>query len=288
MVNMIPETGMHYSDFGEGPPLVFVHALGLNTGMWSLQVPVLAQRYRVIRYDVRGHGLTPYSPEPLTIHTLASDLATLMDTLGLEQAAIIGISMGGMIAQAFASNYPERAAALVLVSSASVFPEAGRAGLKERARLAAESGMAPMVAPAIDRWFTGQFKAKALDNPLASTGGGPDVPEALRLNRYAYEAGIVAAISQMILGTDPRGYAACCLALAETDITPDLHRIKCPTLVMSGAEDPTLSVESQENLAVGISQSTRLVVEDSSHLVPIEQAEEFNNHLLNFLGWCNY
>src|SRR6478672_2300392 len=111
----------HYDDLGRGTPVVLVHALGLNTGMWGLQTPVLAQRYRVISYDVRGHGLTPYSGGAVSIESLADDLLELVDHLELERVAVVGISMGGMISQAFASAHPERVFALALLSTLPVF-----------------------------------------------------------------------------------------------------------------------------------------------------------------------
>lgn len=266
------------SDIGEGSPLIFIHALGLNTAMWTLQVPGLASRYRVIRYDVRGHGLTAYMGEPITIWTLADDLLHLMDRLDLQRATIIGLSMGGVIAQAFAIRHPERVFALGLVSTVSVFGEAGRTGLRDRAITVEREGMEPMVAPAISRWFTQDFQARALASPLPQGTSGD-----LEAGPEVYEASVVDAISNMITAADPNGYAAVCRALADTDLTLDLHKITCPTLVMSGEQDPAVNRQSQETLTSHIKNTTEIVVPDCSHLIAIESASNFNSHVLDFL-----
>ena len=147
-MGLMTERQTLFSDLGSGSPVILVHALGLNSSMWTLQVPVLGQRYRIVRYDVRGHGRTPYHGEPISIESLANDLLDLMDHLQIEEAAVVGLSMGGMIAQAFASVNPGRVAALALVSTMSTFPEAGRRGLLDRAFTVEDRGMEPMVAPA--------------------------------------------------------------------------------------------------------------------------------------------
>ena len=275
----------YYSDEGEGAPLVFVHALGLNTNMWGLQVPVLTQRYRVVRYDVRGHGLTPYSGEPISIASLADDLLELMDHLELERAVVVGISMGGMIAQAFAIAHPERVFALGLVSTVPTFPDGAREGLRERADSVERDGMEPMVAPAITRWFTEGFRARALADPLPESTG---TSQTLATTGSNFEARAITAISGMIRAADPMGYAAICRALADTDLTAGLETIACPALVMSGEHDPGVGSQSQETLIAGIGESIQVIVPNSSHLVPIECATEFNEHLMNFLAWCGY
>src|SRR6476469_9804839 len=95
--------GIYYTQLGAGPEIILVHALGLNSSMWSLQVPLLAQRYRITRFDVRGHGRSEYNGKPFDIGALAGDVENLMDGLGIERAALVGVSMGGVIAQYFAA-----------------------------------------------------------------------------------------------------------------------------------------------------------------------------------------
>jgi 3-oxoadipate enol-lactonase len=276
----------HYSDLGDGAPLVFVHALGLNTGMWSLQVPALAQRYRVIRYDVRGHGFSPYSGGAVSMASLADDLLELMEHLRLERPVVVGISMGGMVAQAFAAAHPERVFALVLASTVPVFGAEAREDLRERAQIVQTEGMEPMVTPAITRWFTGDFRERATANPLPHDAAEAQLSASE--GHTAYEAGILGAIANMIRATEPAGYAAVCRALAEADLTRDLGKIACSALVMSGEEDPAVSPQSQETLLAGIRNSTPIIVADSSHLIPVERATEFNNNLLEFLSRCGY
>jgi 3-oxoadipate enol-lactonase len=251
-------------------------------------VPALVHLYRVIRYDVRGHGLTDVVDESSAIWDYADDLVHLVDYLGFEKAAIVGISMGGMIAQAFVARNPERTAALGLISTVSVFGEAGHQGLRERARVALEQGMEPLIAPAIERWFTKEFRERAHAASAPRQADNVTTPAGSQPSNQVFEATMISAIEGMIAGTDPRGYAAACRALAQADLTPYLERITCPTLIMSGESDPNVTGETQAVLRAGIPENSYIRVPNSSHLIPIEQADESNNHILSFLAWSNY
>jgi 3-oxoadipate enol-lactonase len=289
-------TGTHYNDLGNGPPIVFIHALGVNSKMWRLQAEAMSRQYRIISYDVRGHGLAPYSGEPVSIWTLADDLLEVMDHLQVEKAAVVGLSMGGMIAQAFAIRHPERVCALGLVSTMSEFPEEARVGLRERARAVRESGMEPMVAPAIARWFTEEFRRQATmdvgrwtieDTDFGVTAAKNPKSKIQNLSSNEVKdpkSAVIAAVSQMIHEADADGYAAVCVALADTDLTAQLGKITCPTLILSGAQDPGVNRQAQDTLKAGISGSIEIVVPNSSHLVAIERPDEFNSHLLAFLA----
>lgn len=279
---------VHYTEMGRGPALVLVHALGVSTGMWTLQVPVLALRYRVIRFDVRGHGQTRCKDGDFTIWNLAGDLLHVMDLLRVEQAAVVGISMGGLIAQAAAIADPKRVALLGLISTVSAYSEEARKGLLDRARLVEIEGMAPMVGPAIERWFTEDFRARARAS-APEQSEKPEYPnEVVHSASDSYEANLLAAVGKMISSTDPVCYAAACRALAKVDLTQELDEIRCPTLIMSGDKDPAVSAASQEVLRKGIAKSTQMVVPHCSHMIPVERASDFNTDLLNFLAMCNY
>lgn len=279
--------GTYYTDLGDGPPVVLIHALGLNTSMWALQLPVLAQRYRVIRYDVRGHGRTPYKGEPVTVPMLAGDLAALLNELEIERAAVVGISMGGVIAQQFAIDYPEKASSLCLVSTVSRYSPQSREALLDRARAAESEGMAPLIEPSIDRWFTPAFRARAQATP-APEGSDTEHPAGQQLiASETPESTLVDSVRRMLKYADPNGYAAACRALAQVDLTPDLEKIRAATLVLSGGQDPGVTAESQDVLARGIRDCSEVILPQSSHLIPIEAAAEFNTQLLGFLGWSD-
>lgn len=285
----MPEAhSLYFADLGEGPPLVFLHALGLNSGMWALQVPVFAQRYRVIRPDIRGHGHSPYHGEQVSIQSLSDDLLSILDYLELPQIGLIGLSMGGMIAQQFTISHPERVAALGLFSTVGRFSDEGRQGLLGRAKVAQEQGIASLIPAAIERWFTASFREAAnarAESPRTATTQSGNRPLA---HSEPVEATLIGTISRMLEYTDPGGYAAACNALAEADVTRHLGKIDCPTLVASGELDPGVSRESQDTLIEGIRGSIEVVVPNASHMLPVECASEFNGHLVNFLAWSNY
>ena len=170
-----------------GPPgvsvVTFSHALATHLGMWEPQAAATAARYRVLRYDTRGHGGSDAPAGPYTLAQLAEDARALLDGVGVKRTHFVGISMGGMIGQWLALTYPERLQSLVLCdTSARMAPEAGEIW-DERTAAAARDGMAPHVEPTIGRWFTPAFVKEH-----------PEVVDPLRA---------------MIRSTDPRGFAGC-------------------------------------------------------------------------------
>jgi 3-oxoadipate enol-lactonase len=180
---------IHYCvDGGAGPWLVLSHSLGCDVSMWDPQMSVLTERYRVLRYDTRGHGRSGAGGSPYTLEELADDVAQLMDHLGIVEAAWVGFSMGGMIGQTFALKYPNRIQALVLADTTSQHEATPQSVWDERIRVAREHGVRPLVEPAIGRWFTASFRASQ--------------PE------------IVAAVASVIGDTSADGWAGCCAAIA--------------------------------------------------------------------------
>ena len=136
----------------EGAPVVaFSNSLGTTLEMWDQQVAALAGRYRCLRYDTRGHGRSPAAPGPLTIDDLADDLAGLLDALGIERAHVVGLSLGGMTAQAFGVRYPQRAESLILMATSAHLPPPE--GWDERADLVRREGMQAIVDTVMARWF---------------------------------------------------------------------------------------------------------------------------------------
>jgi 3-oxoadipate enol-lactonase len=251
-------TRLAYWTAGAGEPVVLVHGLSGHHGLWRRQVPALAERHLVITLDVRGHGESGKPREPWDVSTLAGDLVALLDHLGLERAALVGLSMGGGISQTTAILYPERVRGLALLSTSSSFPESTRERFRHRAEVAERDGLAPLVDSMVERWFTPEFAAAH--------------PDAVQRERAA------------VLANDPQAFAAACRANAARDWTAELHRIACPVLVLAGAGDPGTASHSAAVFRRELRDVEVQVIDGASHLLPIEQSERTNQLLLAFLA----
>jgi 3-oxoadipate enol-lactonase len=242
----------------DAPVVTLSHALATNMAMWAPQVTALESRYRVLRYDTRGHGRSRVPDGPYTLPELVEDVRALLDGLGVQQTHFVGLSLGGMIGQWLAFTYPERLHSLVLCdTSGRTAPEAGDMW-DERIAIAAGEGMAPHVETTIDRWFTPGFVKEH--------------PE------------IVDPVRAMIRCTDPRGYVGCAHAVKTHDALDRLPEIMVPTLIVVGEQDPGAPVGVAEVMHELIPGSELVVLESASHLSNLEQAEAFNQVLLAFVA----
>lgn len=246
-------TALFYDVVGpDGAPAVaFANSIGTTLEMWDAQAAALAGRYRVVRFDARGHGRSPVVDTPITIDTLAADLAGLLDALGIARAHVVGLSLGGMTAQAFASAYPERVNGLVLMATAAYLPGDWAA----RGQTVLADGMAAIVDAVMGRWFTPAFHT---------------APEA-------------AASRQRFLDIDPRGYAMCCGVIEAMDLRSVLARITAPTLIIAGADDRATPPAMGEEMRAGIAGAELVMLPRAAHILAIEQAAAVNRHLLAFL-----
>lgn len=240
----------YYRRAGKGPPMVLIHALGLDHRLWDEQVDQLASAFDVIAYDVRGHGQTDAPAGPYRVADFADDLAGLLDSLGIERAHLVGISMGGMIAQQFALSYPGRIRSLVLADTTSEYNQDARRQFGERARVVEERGMMPLAAPTTERWFTPEFRAQ---NPRA-----------------------VDRIMDIFVACPPHGYAAACRAISRIDFTERLVNIHVPTLVLVGAHDTSTTPEMALKIHEYIPGSRYLQIADAAHLTNVARPEEFS------------
>jgi 3-oxoadipate enol-lactonase len=259
---MITANGISMSYALEGPrdaPVVTLsHSLATNMGMWDPQVPALAGRYRVLRYETRGHGQTAAPVGPYTLETLAADVRALLEALRITRTHFVGLSMGGMIGQSLALTAPHLLSSLVLCDTSSRIPPEAKPLWDQRIATAETKGMEPLVEPTLERWFTAGFRARR-----------PDVVERVRA---------------MIRTTPPRGYAGCCHAIAALDLTDRLGAITLPTLVLVGADDPGTPVAMSETIQRQIGGSELVVLTSAAHLANLEQPEEFNRALMPFLA----
>lgn len=239
---------------GHGPTIVLVHALGLDHHLWDHELARLAPRFQVIAYDVRGHGGTDVPNGPYTLSDFAEDLVGLLDALGVAAAHVVGLSMGGMIAQELALGWPERVRSLVLADTTSEYNQEGRRQLAERARIAEERGMAPLVEPTLERWFTEDFRSRH-----------PEEVERIR---------------SLLAAAHPIGYAASCRAIASADLTERLVSLTVPTLVLVGSDDRSTPPEVALKMHEHIPGSRYEVIPGAAHLTNVAAPDEFTRAVL--------
>jgi 3-oxoadipate enol-lactonase len=235
----------------DAPVVVLSNSLGAARGMWDPQVPALAERYRVVTYDTRGHGESPAPRGPYALDDLVDDLVALLDEVGAERAHVAGLSLGGMTAMRLALREPQRVDRLALLCT-SAKPDA--TPFLERAAAVRTGGTAPLAPTVASRWVTPAYAAEHPD--------------------------LVARLEAMIAGSDDEGYAACCEVVAGVDLLGDLPRISAPTLVVSGREDPALPPEHQELIAEAIPGAELLTVSPAAHLANLEATLEVTGALL--------
>jgi|WetSurMetagenome_2_1015567.scaffolds.fasta_scaffold09690_2 3-oxoadipate enol-lactonase len=251
---------IHYTLNGpaSAPVVTLSHSLATNLSMWEPQAAALAVRYRVLRYDTRGHGGTDAPAGPYSLDQLADDAVALLRGLGIERTHFVGLSMGGMIGQILALSHPEMLRSLILCDTSSRVPPEARPMWEERIRTTEQQGMAPHVDPTVARWFTAPFVT-----------GHPEVIEPVRT---------------MIRQTPPQGYIGCGHAIKMLDLTDRLHGITTPTLVIVGEDDPGTPVAAARTIHERIAGSELVVLKSASHLSNLEQAEAFNRAMTAFLA----
>ena len=237
------------------PVVMLSNSLMSNWDMWDWNVPALADRYRVLRYDTRGHGRSGITPAPYSIELLADDAAGLLDALGIQAVHFVGLSMGGMIGQQLGARYPHKVLSLSLCDTASEMPP--RSLWAERLAIAEQQGVAGLVDGTIKRWFTAPFIERSPTD--------------------------IAKVRAFILSTDAQGYIGCASAVRDMAQTTLLLKIKPPTLILTGRQDPACTVEQATVLHRMIDGSQFEILEDAAHLANIEQPEAFNRSLRAFI-----
>jgi 3-oxoadipate enol-lactonase len=237
------------------PVVMLSNSLGTRLEMWHPQMQALTKRYRVLRYDSRGHGRSDAPEGPYTIDMLADDAIGLLDALEIERAHFCGLSKGGMVGQMLGARHGNRLASLALCSTACHMPP--RELWDERIRLATASGMAAIADGVIERWFTEAFRRE------------PTV----ELER----------VKRMILETPAHGYAACCAAIRDMDLRGLITAITVPTLIIVGEDDPATPPEKARELQDLIPSAQLEVFPDAAHLLNIEQDVVFEAALTSLL-----
>jgi len=239
----------------EGAPVLMLsNSLGTNLHMWDDQVAPFTRHFRVLRYDRRGHGRSGAPAGPYSMERLGRDALAVLDALGIDRVSWCGLSMGGMVGQWLGANAPERIDKLVLSNTACYY--ADRSFWAERIALVRKSGVAPLAALTMERWFTKAFRDRA-----------PPV---------------IARMTEMFLKTSPEGYVGCIEAIRDMDHRALLAKITAPTLVIAGRHDPATPLELNEFIQAHI-PGARLAVLDTAHIANVEAPQAYADTVLEFL-----
>lgn len=250
---------LNFTVQGAGPIVVLSHALGADLGQWDEVTELLAQRFRVLRYDHRGHGRSEREPGPVSLEDLAEDAAALIARECEGAVHFVGLSLGGMVAQLLAARHPDRIASIVVANSSSRFDDTGRGMWRARIETVRNLGMAGIVEGVLARWFTPEFHANGAN-----------------LGRIAHLRG-------MLLANDPSVYAHTCEAIARIDFCASNPRIACPALVIAGARDESTPPAMSETIRDQIS-GAQLATLDAAHMSAIERPAEFAALVARFIG----
>jgi 3-oxoadipate enol-lactonase len=238
----------------DAPPLLLSNSLSSDMTMWDDQLPQWSRRFRVVRYDARGHGRTPPAPGPCTMERLARDALGVLDALGVARAHFCGLSMGGMVGMWLATNAGERLDRVVLANtSAHMGP---RSLWEGRIELARSGGIEATVEPTVTRWFPQAFHERA--------------PAAIDRMRA------------MIRRTSLEGYVACCEAIRDMDQRDTIRAIRNPVLLIVGANDPATTPVMGRQIHEAIAGS-RVEIVDAAHISCVEQPDAFTRIVSDFL-----
>ena len=226
----------------DAPVLVLPCSLGTSTELW--EPDLFTGRYRVLRYDHRGHGASPVPPGPYSMEELARDALELLDALELRRVTWCGLSLGGMVGMWLGAHAPERLVTLVLACTSARVP--APAAYRERAEVVRAHGIERVADAVVARWFSDLTP-----------------PE----TRARFRA--------ILVSTDAEGYAGCCEALADWDFRSDLPEVSVPTLVIAGGRDEATPTEDSRLLAERIPGARLVVLAGAAHLANIERPHEF-------------
>ncbi|MBA2686232.1 MAG: 3-oxoadipate enol-lactonase [Gemmatimonadaceae bacterium] len=238
----------------DAPAVLLLHSLGTSHALWDQQLPPLVDRFRLIRYDARGHGKSTAPPGEYTIEQLGHDALAVLDAAGVQAAAICGISIGGLTSVWLGENAPKRVSRLVLANTAA------RIGTRElwseRIAFVRANGIAIAAEQAMSRWFTSDF--------------------------LETEPALAARFLAIARACPLESYLAACAALRDTDLRRDLHHVTAPTLVVAGSSDLSTTVSDGMWLRDNIPEA-RLEILDAAHLSNVERPDEFSALLDDFL-----
>ncbi|HZY43243.1 MAG TPA: alpha/beta hydrolase [Anaerolineae bacterium] len=253
----IDSVELHTLDVGAGQPVLLLHGLGSCGDDWLFQTPVFSRQYRVIAPDFRGHGSSTDSAEPITIPRLAKDMVGLMSALDISSAHVVGLSLGGLVAQQLALDYPDKVDRMVLTNTfAHLWPTSMRETLILGRRAI------------VSLWLPMHATARVVAADLFPK---PDQAELRK------------AIIDRVGGNNERSYRKFIQAVRRFDVRRQLPNIQAPTLVIAGERDTLVPRSCQQQLVRSIPNAEWKLIQDSGHATPIDQVEKFNQVVLEFL-----
>jgi len=236
------------------PALMLSNSLGTNLHMWDDQAGELAKHFRLVRYDRRGHGRSAIPPGPYSMERFGCDVLAILDALKIEKTNWCGLSMGGMVGQWLGAHAPTRVNKLILSNTAPYY--ADKAPWEERIAFVREKGLGALVDANMQRWFTESFRESH-----------PHVIEHMKA---------------IFTDTDVKGYIACCEAIRDMDFRESNPRVKAPTMVIVGAQDPATPPAQGEAIAEAI-PGAKIASIDAAHIANMEQPQVYTKAVLNFL-----
>jgi len=259
-VSKVAPDGTAYDALGpeRAPVLMLIHGLGLCRQLWRDPLPALSENHRVVTYDLYGHGDSKPLPEPASLTVYAKQLADLMDHENIEQATIIGFSIGGMINRRFAMDYPSKVSGLIILNSPHDRGEAAQQAVEDRAKKVRESGAEATLPDALKRWFTPTY---------LTSGKG------------------VQSVREWRLQTDAESYAQAAWVLANgvRELTSPQVWVENPTLIMTCENDTGSTPDMSREIAKEISGSETIIVPHLQHLGLLEKPDLFTQPIVEFL-----
>jgi len=244
-------------EVGQGPPLIMVHAAATSGRIWWQHIPRLARRFRVLTIDLPGHGQSPMLKEPLSIEGMSEELYQTLQARNLSQVNVVGLSLGGMIAQMLAVDHTPSVRSLTLCDTIFEVGPAQAQVLEERARAVEQGGMSAIVKPTLERWFSPSFLTRS--------------PE------------VVSEIEKLLLAADPVVNAQTWRAIAKLNVVSHLPRLHLPVLVMNGSLDNSIPPGAGERLA-NLLRGRLVELPGCAHMAPLEAPEKFMDLLESFLN----
>lgn len=248
---------LHYQVLGpaDGPVLAFINSLGSDLRIWQEVVPAFTERFRVVLYDKRGHGLSDAPPAPYTIDDHTDDLLALLDHLHIDKVSLVGLSVGGMIAQRMTVRVPDRVQSITLCCTAA---KIGTAELwADRIGAVEAGGIEPIADNVLQRWFTPLFHGTRADD--------------------------LAGWRNMLVRTPAHGYAGTCAAIRDADLRPDAGRIAVPTLCVAGDQDGSTPPDVVKATAELIPGAQFALIEGAGHIPCVEKPAELSGLIMQHL-----
>lgn len=254
MLTSLGNNRVYFDLFGpeKGPVVCLVHSLASDSGMWAEQIPALSEGgYRVLRMDIRGHGGSDAPAGTYTMKELAGDVAKLLNVVAIDRVHFIGLSIGGMLGQAFVLDHPEKVRSLTICDALPAAPPNAKDLWAPRIKAVTDAkSLTPIAAGTIERWLTAEFKQK---NP----------------SRWQQ-------IFDTLVGTKPEGFIGCAIALTDFDFVERLPSVKVPSLVICGANDPGAPPTENKRIASLIPNGRYEEVASALHFPNVEQPAAFN------------